>query len=130
MEDIGRALANLTEDSFQDEQSPWGRPWDRLSAPYVARPRNKGGRGGDPNPILQLTGGLAGSITHGGNRQSAWVQASKKYAAIHQFGGLPSMAPGPRAIPPRPFMPVTATGELAPGAVAEILDIVREYLQP
>jgi phage virion morphogenesis protein len=130
MEDIGRALGNLTEDSFQAEASPWGRGWERLSAPYVARPRNQGGRGGGAHPILQLAGGLAASITHGGDRQSAWVQASKKYAAIHQFGGLPGMAPGPRAIPPRPFMPVDAAGTLAPNAAAEILDILAEYLRP
>jgi phage virion morphogenesis protein len=128
MEDIGRALGNLTEDSFQAERSPFGQAWPKLTPKYVARPRKQGGRGGDANPILQLTGGLAASITHGGNKNSAFVGAGKLYAAIHQFGGTSGMAPGPRAIPPRPFIPVTVTGTLAPDARDEILDILRVYL--
>lgn len=129
MQDIGRALGNLTEDAFQDERSPAGAPWQPLTPKYVLRPRKQGGRGGDDHPILQRDGQLAASITHGGDDRSAWVGASKLYAAIHQFGGTASMAPGPAAIPARPFIPVTETGDLAANATAEVLSLVREYLE-
>lgn len=128
MADIGRALGNLTEDAFQSETSPFGDGWQALTQRYVARPRNKGGRGGDAHPILQRDGGMAGSVTHGGDRNSAWVGVGKEYAAIHQLGGKPGMAPGPAAIPARPFLPVDENGALADAAKTEILDIIREWL--
>lgn len=128
MQDIGRALANITEDSFQDERSPTGVPWEPLTPAYVLRPRKRGGRDGDAHPILQRDGGLAASITHGGDDRSAWVGASKLYAAIHQFGGRPDMAPGPAAIPARPFLPVGKGGDLAAPAREAVLDLVRKYL--
>ncbi|MFZ5785519.1 MAG: phage virion morphogenesis protein [Acidobacteriota bacterium] len=31
-----------------------------------------------------------------------------RYAAIHQFGGTPKLAPGPRAIPARPYVGLSA----------------------
>lgn len=129
MQDIGRALGNLTEDAFQAERAPTGVPWEPLTPAYVLRPRKQGGRGGDAHPILQRDGQLAASITHGGDDRSAWVGASKVYAAIHQFGGTASMAPGPAGIPARPFIPVTDAGDLAASARAEVLALVREYLE-
>jgi phage virion morphogenesis protein len=128
MEDIARMLANRTEDSFQAERSPFGPPWARLTEPYVQRPRKQGGRGGDDHPILQRDGGLAASITHGATKDSAWVAASKKYAAIHQFGGTGNMAPGPRAIPPRPFLPLSPEGTLPEAVERDILEILTDYL--
>lgn len=135
MQDIGRALGNITEDAFQDERSPTGVPWEPLTPEYVLRPRKpktpKGwpGRGGDAHPILQRDGLLAGGITHGGDDRSAWVGASRIYAAIHQFGGRPGMAPALAAIPARPFIPVSATGDLAARARSEVLDLVRRHLE-
>ncbi|MBP8283286.1 MAG: phage virion morphogenesis protein [Chromatiaceae bacterium] len=77
MEDIGRGLGNLTHDAFLNE----GPGWPQLQ-PATVKQR------GSAHPILrQSAGGLAASITHGGDRNSAWVGASKIYAAIHQFGG-------------------------------------------
>jgi phage virion morphogenesis protein len=123
MQDIGRKLGLITEDSFQNESSPWGVAWAPLDAAYVQRQRH-----GDANPILQVSGGLAGSVTHGGDAQSAWVGVSKIYGAIHQFGGLPDMAPGPAAIEARPYLPITAQGELAPVARDAILAVMAGYL--
>ena len=76
MEDIGRAMGNLTHDAFLNE----GPGWPQLKPVTVARR-------GSAHPILrQSAGGLSASITHGGDRNSAWVGASKVYAAVHQFG--------------------------------------------
>ena len=128
MEDIARMLANRTEDSFEKEASPFGPKWAKLTEPYVQRPRNKGGRGGDASPILQRDGGLAGSITHKATAERATVAASKEYAAIHQFGGTAGMRPGPRAIPPRPFLPVSPDGDLPADVARELLAILTDYL--
>jgi len=129
MEDIARALANRTEDAFQAEASPFGPKWPALTGRYVKRARKHGGRGGDAHPILQRHGGLTASITHGASATEAWVGASKEYAAIHQFGGTAGMAPGPAAIPPRPYLPVSPDGELSPTAEREILEILRRHLE-
>jgi phage virion morphogenesis protein len=124
--DIGRALGNLTEDAFQAE----GPGWPPLSPVTVARR-------GRAHPILQDTGGLAASITHGADATSAWVGASKVYAAVHQFG-QPKGASGRTRrgapipwgdIPARPFLPVDRAGTLAPAAQTEILAILTEYLR-
>jgi phage virion morphogenesis protein len=114
MEDIGRALGNRTEDAFQAE----GPGWPALS-PVTARLR------GSDHPILQDTGGLAESITHGGDRNSAWVGASKGYAAVHQFGNPANKLFGRAAapIPARPFLPI-ADGELTPDAHRDIMEIL------
>jgi phage virion morphogenesis protein len=127
LEDVARALANITEDAFQRQRSPFGEPWADLKDKTKAR-REKAGHW--PGPILQVTaGGLAGSITHGADRSSAWVAASKVYAAIHQFGGTPEMRPGPAGIPARPYLPVDETGALAPAARDETLEILAGYLR-
>jgi phage virion morphogenesis protein len=126
MEDIGRALGKLTEDAFQAE----GPGWPALSPVTVAR------RGG-AHPILQDSGGLAASITHGGNRRSAWVGASKVYAAVQQFGQKKGAsgrtrrgAPIPWGdIPPRPYLPIDESGALTPAARDEVLAILADALR-
>ena len=158
MEDIGRALGNITEDAFQSETSPWGQRWAPLDAAYVRRARK-----GNAHPILQRTGGLAASVTAGGNNQSAWVGVSKVYAAIHQFGGTIqhqartgtvyfkqgrdgtvgkrfvrksqsnfaqdySAGAHTQTLPPRPFLPISADGALAPVAQTVVLGILERYL--
>ena len=129
MEDIARMLANRTDDAFEEERSPFGPKWPKLTERYVKRPRKQGGRGGDATPILQRDGGLAASITHQATDERATVGASKKYAAIHQFGGTAGMRPGPRAIPTRPFLPVSPEGDLPAEVEREILDILLDHLQ-
>lgn len=154
MQDIGAALGNLTEDAFQAE----GPGWPQL-APATVRKR------GSAHPILQDTGGLAASVTHGGGRDSAWVGVSKKYAAIHQFGGTiehkartatlyyrqnqrtgevgnrfvrrsrsnfaqdVNIGAHSTVIPPRPYLPMTAAGELTPAAHDEVMDILTRALR-
>ena len=124
MEDIGRALGNLTEDAFENS----GPGWAALSPVTVARR-------GSAGPILVVSGGsgLVGSITHGGDATKAWVGASKAYAAAQQFGNpanrfynTPRGAPAP--IPPRPYLPIQ-DGDWTPEAKTKILDILTQALE-
>ena len=126
MEDIGAALGNLTEDAFQAE----GPGWPQLK-PSTVKKR------GNAHPILQVDGLLAASITHGGDRNSAWVGASKKYAAVQQFGQKKGAsgttrrgAPIPFGdVPARPYIPMTASGDLTPAAHDEVMDILTRALR-
>ena len=123
MEDIGRGLGNLTHDAFLNE----GPGWPALKPVTVARR-------GSAHPILrQSAGGLSASITHGGDRDSAWVGASKIYAAVHQFGNPANKmynTPGgnPAPIPPRPYLPYQ-DGGLTPAAHEEVMDILTRALR-
>ncbi|MGC9456852.1 MAG: phage virion morphogenesis protein [Halothiobacillaceae bacterium] len=121
MRDIAGVLTDATERAFQNEQDPaTGKPWDALSAATVAI------RKGDAHPILQRSGQLAASVSADWGRDFAAVGTNKAYAAMHQFGGVTapnSMIPGKR-IPARPFLGIGDEDK------AEILDIVRGYLDP
>lgn len=129
MEDIGRAMGNLTHDAFLNE----GPGWPQLS-PVTVKKR------GSAHPILQQSaGGLASGIIHGGDRNSAWVGAGRafKYAAVHQFG-QPKGASGTTRrgapipwgdIPARPYIPMTASGDLTPAAHDEVMDILTRALR-
>lgn len=123
MEDIGAKLGDLTEDAFQAE----GPGWPALKPATVKRR-------GSAHPILQVSaGGLAASITHGGDAASAWVGAGKIYAAVHQFGNPANKMynrPGgnPAPIPPRPYLPYR-DGALTPAAQAEVMDILTDALR-
>lgn len=128
MEDIARALRNHTEDAFQGQRSPFGEPWQSLTPDYVARERSKGGRGGEPGPILQRDGGLAASVSSRATATTAEVGAGKVYAAIHQFGGVAGMVPGPAAIPERPYLPVSLDGQIPDTLREEILEILQDHL--
>lgn len=131
MEDIARALRNHTEDAFDNERSPFGAAWEELAESTIER-REKERHW--PGPILQITGQLAGSISSAAGADWASVGVGKAvgdkgYGAIHQFGGLSSMAPGPAAIPARPFLPVDRDGNLPETVRAEILAILAGYLE-
>jgi len=123
MEDIARSLGNLAEDAIQAETDPWGDRWPDLSDAYVERPREDGGRGGDAHPILQRDGLLAASLAHQGDAHSAAVSIGRVYGAAVTLGDPE------RNLPPRRVLPVSGTGELAPGAEEDILDLVRHYLR-
>lgn len=124
MEDVGRVLANIAEDAFESETDPWGNAWEELSAAYVARPRERGGRGGEAHPILQVSGGsgLAGSLSHGGDAHSAFVALGKVYGAAVTLGNPDA------GLPERRVLPVSGDGELAPVARDAILDELAAYL--
>lgn len=113
MADISRLLANVTEDAFQSEVSPFGTPWAPLKS-------------GRPGKILQDTGQLAADIDADSGKDYAGLATSKIYAAIQQLGGQAGRGRSV-TIPGRPYMPVDAAGLLAPDTESGILDLLNDY---
>lgn len=138
MRDIAQGLMTETEFNF----AAGGRPrWKPLKNPPE---RRQGGQ------VLQDSGQLAVSVTtdHGSN--FAQIGTNKEYAAIHQFGGKTkahtikavnkkALAFGGKFarqvnhpgsdIPARPYLPITADGELQPEARSEVLDTVLRHMR-
>jgi len=100
MADIAEGMMQHTEDRFDRQQSPDGQPWAALSPAYAQlKQRKQPGLG-----ILVLTGRLSGELrSEFGTDFAEVATAGLPYVALHQFGGLPGMAPGPAAVPARPF---------------------------
>ena len=116
MKAIAASLADEVEENFEQQ----GRPrWSPLKNPSEKR---KGGR------ILQDSGQLAASVSTRSNRNMAMVGTNKVYGAIHQFGGQAGRG-RKVTIVARPFLPVTASGELQAEAKTEVLATVLRHLQ-
>jgi phage virion morphogenesis protein len=93
-------LERSTKDRFDREEDPDGVPWVDLRPATWARKRS--------SKKLEERGFLKGGIGVGDvTDEYADVVADREYAAIHQEGGTPDMAPGPAAIPARPYMGVS-----------------------
>ncbi|MDP2548077.1 phage virion morphogenesis protein [Oceanobacter sp. 4_MG-2023] len=118
MRKIAGIMADQVEQAFADEADPaTGKKWRTFSPSYLQRnPKRSGGQ------LLQDSGQLASSIQNEYGPDYAAVGTNKIYAAIHQFGGLPGMKPGPAAIPARPYLGLSPEGE------QEIIEIVLGYL--
>lgn len=104
MADLAEGLLHRTEERFDRQTAPDGSRWPALSPGYAARKRTRGYTG----PLLVREGRLRGEL------RSAWgadfaevATAPLAYAALHQFGGTPNMAPGPTAVPARPYLGVS-----------------------
>ncbi|CDL79733.1 phage virion morphogenesis protein [Xenorhabdus cabanillasii] len=123
---VAAVLASESEEAFANQADPvTGQPWSPLTPRYQAKLAARGHNG----PMLQRTqGGLALSLSTSYDATSAAIGSNKVYAAIHQWGGLPTMPPGPAAVPARPYMGLSAQG------IADIVDIINqkhaEALQP
>lgn len=117
MNELTGVLEDEAQEAFAQEADPaTGDKWKRLTTDYV-----KHGRGGDEHPILQRSGDLAKLQTDFGD-DFAQIGSNEPYAAIHQLGGRPGMAPGPAAIPARPYLGVSRAG------LGEILRRIDDYL--
>lgn len=85
LEAIGAYLVTSTQQRFEAETDPDGRPWKKL-ARRTALDRIKRGRSGHSN-ILRDSGHLSNSISYRALSKRVAVGSSVEYAAIHQFGG-------------------------------------------
>ncbi|HWO99768.1 MAG TPA: phage virion morphogenesis protein [Methylococcus sp.] len=126
MAGIATALHSESERQFEQEAGPEGS-WPELK-PSTRRAREK--RGTWPGKKLQVSsGGLAASVTPEHGASFAALVVTKRYAAIHQFGGQAGR--GRKAnIPPRPYLPLTAGRELSPSAAGLIVEVLRKHLDP
>lgn len=96
------ALRESTEYAFEQERDPsTNEKWADWTDDYRDWREE---HGHTPGKILTLSGQLATSMTTEYDDSYAVIGSNKVYAAIHQWGGLPDMAPGPAAIPARPYM--------------------------
>ncbi|MCG9768630.1 phage virion morphogenesis protein [Pseudoalteromonas piscicida] len=118
MNEIAAIMEGATEDAFAEERSPvTGIAWPALSENYLKQnPKRVGGQ------MLQVSaGGLAASIAADSGAFWAQIGSNKPYAAIHNFGGLPEMAPGPAAIDQRQYLGVS------PDEESDILAVLSHY---
>lgn len=137
MRAIAGTLMDVTEENFAQQ----GRPaWLGIQP----RKNREGGK------ILQDTVRLAASITPDFGPDFAQVGTNLVYAAIQHLGGQtkPHVIRAKRAkalafggifrksvnhpgskIPARPFLPITADGQMQPEAESAIMDDVQHYLR-
>lgn len=81
-------------------------------------------------PLIGELGKLAEQIDPSYTQNSVTVTANPIYAAIQQFGGKKSQFPNLWGdIPARPFMPITATGQIYPDEERDIVAILNAHLQ-
>lgn len=101
-QDLLEQLAGVAESQTrrritEEQETPDGEPWQAWSADYAAT--RHGGQA-----LLQGEGNLVDSITSEIEGDEALIGSNLVYAAIHQFGGTPDMAPGPAGIPAREYL--------------------------
>ena len=143
---LGEDITERTKRRFDTSTKPDGQKWKDNSAATLAMLAARLGKsyrtnGGDLNrngmariankkPLIGESGDLCRQIIYQASTDTLSVRATTTYAAIHQFGGRTSprsMIPG-KTIPARPFMPITANGQLYPQERADILQAINDYL--
>jgi phage virion morphogenesis protein len=132
---IGNMVKNSIEDSFENQASPFGVPWQPLKiktihSSYSSKTHTKKGvqtkafqKYANNRQILILSttlyktwqvDGDANQVTVSGNATSKGYA----YGIVHQFGSTK------KNIPARPFLPVDASGNLEP----RLLKTINDYL--
>ncbi len=109
MRKISGIMHDAVEENFEQEGRPKWKPSKR-----VLKQKGK---------TLQDTGQMAASVSEEYDNDSAQVGTNKKYAAIHQFGGLAGRGRKVN-IPARPFLKLTDSD------LEEIKETVKDYLKP
>ncbi|HUY26148.1 MAG TPA: phage virion morphogenesis protein [Candidatus Binataceae bacterium] len=127
LESIGKSFVASTRRRFEQQRGPDGQPWKPLRPATIAKRDKRAFRGRAGKLSFGLnylaSGGaygtkalidrarLLGSITYKATSTELAVGTNRKFpggefsaAAIHQLGGTSGMAPGPAAIPARPFL--------------------------
>lgn len=101
----GADTVTLVSDAFASERSPDGTPWAPLSETTLARRR------GSTASILTDTARLRNSVTFSTQPRSLRFGTNVGYGRSHQWGATirPWGRGSPRALTPRPFLPVTGS---------------------
>lgn len=114
MRKIAGTLAHVVEENLEAEGRPRWAPSQRASS--------EGG------VTLQQTGRLASSIVTDHDASSVVIGSNAEYARIHQLGGKAGRGRKVE-IEARPYLPVTADGDLQPEASEAVLGTVLGYLK-
>jgi phage virion morphogenesis protein len=113
---IGQYVAEVGKQSFDNQRSPEGGPWKKLSAKRAAW---KAKKGYDPRALIltkQLKNSITYSIQPSGMRPAVFIGPTAHHGVHHQFGA-------PRAgIPARPFM------GMGPQHEREVRRVVAQWL--
>lgn len=142
---IGEDVVDRAKKRFETSTAPDGTPWapnsdTTLRALLHGNGKNftkKGAlsaRGGrvlaGKKPLIGDSRDLSREISYSVDSDGVTIVASPAYAAMQQFGGTKAEFPSLWGdIPARPFLPVTAAGELYPDEEREILDVLRAALE-
>lgn len=114
MRKIAGTLAHVVEENLEAEGRPRWTPSQRASS--------EGG------VTLQQTGRLASSIVTDYDAASVVIGSNAEYARIHQLGGKAGRGHSVE-LPARPYLPVTADGDLQPEASEAVLGTVLRHLK-
>lgn len=114
MRAIAASLAHVTEENFEAEGRPSWTPSQRAS------------RGG--GVTLQDSGQLAGSLVTDYDPHSSVIGSNLPYARIQHLGGQAGRNQAVE-LEARPYLPMTAEGELQPEAGEAIVATVLRHLQ-
>lgn len=113
---IGGLIQSQTERRIEEDRaSPEGEAWVPWSETYAAS-RHKGNR------LLQASGAFRDSIAWDLTGDELRVGSNMVFAALHQFGGTDDMAPGPAAVPARPYLGLSAAD------IQEIEDAMGDWI--
>jgi|GEM_PF-1080568 len=128
MQDVAEHIAETSRLLFEEEEDPWGRPWEPLAE---ATKRNR--RGGPPYQILRDQSHLYNSIIGNAEGDTATVGAgtgpSRDYARIHLFGGHAGRNHA-TYIPARPYLPIRDGGvDIPPEMEDDLLGIIEQHLE-
>lgn len=142
---IGEEFQRQTKNAFAVSASPDGTPWapnssatlSKLQAGLGKSYRKKAGglntkgqaRIAGKKPLIGETGSLRGQFVIRVANGVLEFGSSMEYAAMQQFGGTQAAFPHLWGdIPARPFLPITAGGQLMEPARRAVVDIVQEHL--
>lgn len=135
LEEIGNELANITDESFENQKSPWGEAWTPNSQATLDEYVRKKGKGKSAKAkaalaadklILIDSGQLRTSITHEATKDSVTLTAGKVYARIHQLGGEAGRGKSV-TLPARPYMPLKDE-KLNEGTQKVVNDMIMQRL--
>lgn len=146
LQTVGEDIVTRIKERFSSASGPDGQPWAANSPVTLARYIQSKGRSGKKNsqllaaskkPLHGETGMLEKQFHVSADSNSVTVGNSMEYATTQQFGALQGAFgrdkrnhPIPWGnIPARPFMPITATGELYPQDRDLILEGLARYIQ-
>jgi phage virion morphogenesis protein len=142
MQAIGEDIQEHAKERFGTSTGPDGQRWaPNARATIEAYIASKGGYGkkgitkkgqtlaANKKPLIGITGDLARQFHVRATNSEVVVGNSMVYAAIQQLGGKKSQFPNLWGdIPARPFLPVTALGDLYPEDKARVLDSINAWL--